>query len=110
MKSQSMRSLLPLIFAALCAALFHASLYADVVFTVRQTFSVPDVEKGHVRGWFWMPEDRPGQKVLDFKIIEAPETLQITRDQKYGRSWLYAEARADKAKPLKIVTEFKVLR
>ena len=110
MKSRLIRPLLPLFLAALCGAPFHASIQADVVFTVRQTFSVPDVEKGHVRGWFWMPEDRPGQKVLDFKIIEAPETLQITRDQKYGRSWLYAEARADKAKPLKIVTEFKVLR
>ena len=53
---------------------------------------------------------RPGQKVLDFRIVEAPETLEITRDPKYGRSWLYAEGKADKAKPLKVVTEFTVLR
>ena len=88
----------------------QVSIMADTIYTVRQTFSVPDVEKGHVRGWFWMPEDRPGQKVLDFRIVEAPETLEITRDPKYGRSWLYAEGKADKAKPLKVVTEFKVLR
>ena len=96
--------------SALCAAGCIFSTHADTVFTVRQTFSVPDSEKGKVRGWFWMPEDRPGQKVLEFKIVEAPESLQITRDQKYGRSWLYAESKSNKDKPLKIVTEFKVLR
>jgi len=88
------------------------SLLADTVFTVRQTFSVPDVKKDakQVRGWFWMPEDRPGQKVLEFKVLEAPKSMQITRDPKYGRSWIYAEVPADPARPLKIVTEFKVLR
>ena len=105
-----LRQLLPLCCAALCATPLITHTRADVIFTVRQTFSVPDAEKGTVRGWFWMPEDRPGQKVLDFKIIEAPRSLQITRDQKYGRSWLYAEAPAHKSKPLTIVTEFKVLR
>ena len=94
----------------MCAAAFQGNLQADVVFTVRQTFSVPDVEKGNVRGWFWMPEDRPGQKVLEFKVIEAPETLRITRDPRYGRSWIYGEGNATKNKPLRIVTEFKVLR
>jgi hypothetical protein len=103
------RSMRPL-FSAVCAAGFILSAYADTVFTVRQTFSVPDSERGKVRGWFWMPEDRPGQKVLEFKVVEAPESLQITRDQKYGRSWLYAESKSNKDKPLKIVTEFKVLR
>src|SRR4051794_25380304 len=100
--------------ALACAALCMAciSVQADTIFTVRQTFSVPDVEKDakQVRGWFWMPEDRPGQKVLEFKVVEAPDTLQITRDAKYGRSWLYAQVPANPAKPLKIVTEFKVLR
>jgi transglutaminase-like putative cysteine protease len=57
-----------------------------------------------------MPEDRPGQKVLEFKVVEAPKHVKITRDPKYGRAWIYAEAPADPAKPLKIVTEFKVLR
>src|SRR5688500_2515776 len=92
-----LRRMLPL-FPAIVAAGIISSAHADTVFTVRQTFSVPDVEKGHVRGWFWMPEDRPGQKVLEFKIVEAPEHLQITRDQKYGRSWLYAETRDNKSK------------
>ena len=94
------------------ALLASSTLRADTVFTVRQTFSVPDVEKDakQVRGWFWMPEDRPGQKVLEFKVVEGPENLQITRDRKYGRSWIYAQVPANPAKPLKIVTEFKVLR
>jgi transglutaminase-like putative cysteine protease len=71
------------------------SVCADTMFTVRQTFSVPEVQKDskEVRGWFWMPEDRPGQKVFDFKVVEGPESLKVTRDP-----------------PLKIVTEFKVLR
>lgn len=88
------------------------SLQADTVFTVRQTFSVPDVEKEakQVRGWFWMPEDRPGQKVIEFKVVEGPDDLKITRDSKYGRSWIYAQAAANPEKMLKVVTEFKVVR
>jgi hypothetical protein len=37
---------------------------ADAVYTVRQTFTLKDVPEGgkQVRGWFWMPEDRPGPK------------------------------------------------
>jgi transglutaminase-like putative cysteine protease len=97
-----------------CAGLLlsASSMQADTVFTVRQTYSVPDVEKDakEVRGWFWMPEDRPGQKVLEFKVIEGPANLQVTRDPKYGRSWLYAAVKANPEKPLKIVTEFKVVR
>ncbi|MGZ8921566.1 MAG: transglutaminase-like domain-containing protein, partial [Limisphaerales bacterium] len=101
-----------------CAALAATAIlslgasFADTIFTVRQTFSVPGVDKDakQVRGWFWMPEDRPYQKVLDFRIVEAPEKLQITRDSKYGRSWIYAEAPNHPQKPLKVVTEFKVLR
>jgi hypothetical protein len=98
---------------AVAGLLFSAALlHADTLFTVRQTFSVPDVKTDakQVRGWFWMPEDRPGQKVLEFKVLEAPENMQITRDAKYGRSWIYAQAPANPAKPLKVVTEFKVLR
>jgi transglutaminase-like putative cysteine protease len=101
-----------------CAALAAGAIlslgasFADTVYTVRQTFSVPDVAKDakHVRGWFWMPEDRPYQKVLDFRIVEAPPTMRITRDAKYGRSWIYAEAPNQSSQPLKVVTEFKVLR
>jgi transglutaminase-like putative cysteine protease len=63
-----------------------------------------------VQGWFWMPEDRPEQRVLDFQVVEGPASLRITRDPCYGRNWLYAEAAADPQKPLRIVTEFKVVR
>jgi hypothetical protein len=85
--------------------------HADTVFTVRQSFTVTNVPEGaqRVRGWFWMPEDRPEQKVLEFKVTKAPESLRITRDPRYGRSWLHAEVAATGA-PLEIVTEFKVLR
>jgi hypothetical protein len=85
---------------------------ADSLFTVRQTFTVTNLPEGakQVKGWFWMPEDRPEQKVLEFRVVEAPESLRITRDTQYGRSWLHAEAPADSAKPLTVVTEFKVLR
>src|SRR5678816_3945885 len=66
---------------------------ADAVYTVRQTFTLKDVPEGgkQVRGWFWMPEDRPGQKVLEFTVLEAPDSIRITRDPRYGRSWIYAE-------------------
>ena len=86
--------------------------FGDTIFTVRQTFTAPEVEAGakQVRGWFWMPEDRAEQKVLDFRVVEAPKNWRITRDPQYGRSWVYAEAAADNSKPLKVVTEFKVLR
>jgi transglutaminase-like putative cysteine protease len=83
---------------------------ADAIYTVRQTFSLKDLPEGgkQVRGWFWMPEDRPGQKVLEFTVLEAPDSFRITRDPRYGRSWIYAESAA--SKPLSVVTEFKVLR
>lgn len=96
---------------ALLGTLACPSAVADTVFTVKQTFTVKDLPEGAktVRGWFWMPEDRPEQKVLDFRVTEAPASLRITRDPRYGRSWLYAESTAD-AKPLRMVTEFKVQR
>jgi transglutaminase-like putative cysteine protease len=96
--------------AVVCAGLCQSAL-ADTVFTVKQTFTVKDVpaDAKSVRGWFWMPEDRPEQKVLEFRVTEAPSSLKITRDPRYGRSWLYAESTAGD-KPLHIVTEFKVLR
>ena len=83
---------------------------ADAIYTVRQTFTLKDVpERGkQVRGWFWMPEDRPGQKVLEFTVLEAPDSFRITRDPRYGRSWIYAESPVNK--PLRVVTEFKVIR
>jgi hypothetical protein len=85
---------------------------ADTVFTVRQSYTVTNLPDGakRVRGWFWMPEDRPEQKVLEFKVITAPDSFRITRDPRYGRSWLHADVAADANKPLEIVTEFKVLR
>jgi transglutaminase-like putative cysteine protease len=99
-------------FATLLGLLACAPAFADTVYTVRQTFTVKDVpvDAKNVRGWFWMPEDRPGQKVMEFRVTEAPDSLRITRDPRYGRSWVYAEAAANPAKPLRIVTEFKVLR
>ncbi len=98
-----------LITAGLLASLKSS---ADAIYTVRQTFTLKDVpaDAKTVRGWFWMPEDRPEQKVLEFRAVEAPASLKLTRDPRYGRSWLHAEAPADPGKPLKIVTEFKVLR
>jgi transglutaminase-like putative cysteine protease len=95
---------------SLSIAPHHAA--ADTTYTIRQTFTVGELPKGakQVRGWFWMPEDRPGQQVLDFRIVEGPKTVKITRDPSYGRSWIYAEAPASKDKPLKVVTEFKILR
>jgi len=87
-------------------------ILADTVYTVRQIYTVKDLPQGaeRVRGWFWMPEDRPEQRVLELQVLEAPESFQITRDPRYGRSWLYAETAADPEKPLRVVTQFKVLR
>ena len=83
----------------------------ETSYTVRQSFEVNEVPAGakQVRGWFWMPEDGPDQRVLEFRVVEAPGSLRITRDPRYGRSWLYAELPAS-AGPLRIVTEFKVVR
>jgi len=96
---------------ALMGMLVCAPAFADSIYTVKQTFTVKDVPAGakNVRGWFWMPEDRPEQRVLEFRVTEAPDSFRITRDPRYGRSWLHAETAASD-KPLRIVTEFKVLR
>src|SRR5215211_5658102 len=79
--------------------------HADSLFTIRQSYTVTNVPDGarRVRGWFWMPEDRPEQKVVEFKVTKAPESLRVTRDPRYGRSWLYAELPADNSKPMEIV-------
>ena len=96
--------------AAILSSLAYAPAFADSIYTVRQTFTVKDVpaDAKSVRGWFWMPEDRPEQRVLEFRVTEAPQSLRITRDPRYGRSWIYVEAAGDK--PLRVVSEFKVLR
>ena len=96
--------------AVLLGVLACAPTFADTIYTVRQTFTVKDVpaDAKNVRGWFWMPEDRPEQRVMEFRVTEAPQSLRITRDPRYGRSWIYAETAGDK--PLRIVSEFKVLR
>ncbi|HVR35061.1 MAG TPA: transglutaminase-like domain-containing protein [Methylomirabilota bacterium] len=86
--------------------------FADTVYEIRQTYSVnelPDDAK-RIRGWFWMPENQPGQQVLDFRILEAPDSLRITRDPRYGRSWIYVEADANPDRPFRLVTEFSVIR
>src|SRR4051812_3099323 len=97
-----------LFFGGACA---HDAL-ADATYTVRQTFSVKDLPQGakRVRGWFWMPEDLPEQRVIDFRVVEAPESFRITRDPQYGRRRLYAEVAANPDKQLRIVTEFKLIR
>ena len=104
------RRLAPL--ASVLAMLICAPAFADGIYTVRQSFTVKDVPAGAktVRGWFWMPEDRPEQRVMEFRVVEAPPSFRITRDPRYGRSWLHAEVAANPDKPLRIVTEFKVLR
>lgn len=94
----------------LVGLLLAPPVLADTTYTVRQTFTVKDVPAGtkKVRGWFWMPEDRPEQRVLELRVTEGPGALRITRDPRYGRSWIYAETAGDQ--PLRVVTEFKVLR
>src|SRR6266545_3045 len=109
-QTQLVRRLAPL--AMLLGWIHGMPASADSLYTVRQTFMVKDVpaDARSVRGWFWMPEDRPEQRVLEFRVTEGPQSLRITRDPRYGRSWVYAEAVANPAKPLRVVTEFKVLR
>jgi transglutaminase-like putative cysteine protease len=99
------------IIVALLGMLAQGRATADSIFTVKQSFTVTNVpaDAKNVRGWFWMPEDRPEQRVLEFRVTEAPASLRITRDPRYGRSWLHAETTGT-AQPLRIVTEFKVLR
>ena len=107
-KLHSIALFLALTLATIC----QSESRADTLFTVRQSYTVTNLPDGakRVRGWFWMPEDRPEQKVLEFKVTKAPDSFRITRDPRYGRSWIYAEVVADANKPLEIVTEFKVLR
>ena len=89
-----------------------APALSETTYSVRHQVAVKDLpaDAKQVRVWFWMPEDTPEQKVLDFKVVEAPEGTRITRDAKYGRHWIFAEAPADPAKPPRIVTEFRLRR
>ncbi len=85
---------------------------SETVYDVTHSFTVKSLPEGakNVRIWFWMPEDRPEQKVNDFRIVDAPEGARVTRDAAYGRSWVYAEAAADPKAPPKIVTKFTMTR
>lgn len=100
-----------LIAGAVLGLVLSLASRADALFDVRQSFAVTNVPAGaaRVRAWLWMPEDRPEQKVMDFRIASGPETLRITRDPRYGRSWIYAEIPAERG-PLRVVSEFKLLR
>jgi transglutaminase-like putative cysteine protease len=110
--SRSGFSTLTLASALMWTAFAPPPVQADSIYTVRQTFSVKDLPAGakQIRGWFWMPEDRPEQRVTEFRVVQAPETFRITRDPRYGRSWLYAEAAVNADKPLRVETEFKLMR
>ena len=68
-----------------------APVLSETTYSVRHQMAVKDLpaDAKQVRIWFWMPEDTPEQKVLDFKITEAPEGVRITRDPTYGRSWIH---------------------
>lgn len=85
---------------------------AEVTYAVRHQVAVKDLpaDAQRVRLWFWMPEDSPEQKVLDFRIVQAPEGVRITRDASYGRAWIHVDVAADPAKPPKVVTEFRLRR
>jgi transglutaminase-like putative cysteine protease len=85
---------------------------SETTYAIRHQMTVKDLpaDAKRVRIWFWMPEDTPEQKVLDFRIVEAPEGTRITRDPAYGRSWIHADVAADPAKPPRIVTELRLRR
>jgi transglutaminase-like putative cysteine protease len=85
---------------------------SETTYEVVQTFEVKDLPEGaqRVRLWTWMPEDRPGQRVLDFRVVEAPEGFRIARDPGYGRLWLHADAAASKETPARFVTAFTLRR
>ena len=109
---RSNRSLACSVLLVVLFTLAACEVQADSIFTVRQSYTVEGIsnQTGRVRGWFWMPEDRPEQSVLEFRVVTAPDSFRITRDPRYGRSWLYADVASQSNQPLKIVTEFKVLR
>ena len=83
---------------------------SETTYDVVHTLAVKDLPEGakEIRVWFWMPEDRPEQKVLDFRITAAPEGVRVTRDPAYGRSWVHVAAPA--GEPLRIETAFALRR
>ena len=101
--ARQIRQAAPSTCMALLAMFACAPAMADTVYTVKQTFTVKDVpaDAKNVRGWFWMPEDRPEQRVLEFRVVEAPQSFRITRDPRYGRSWLHAES-TGRGQPLRV--------
>src|SRR5690348_6051342 len=79
-------------------------------FRIRHTLNVKELPEGakKVRIWFWVPDDDECQKVLDLKLLNAPKSVQFTRDAANGHRYLYAEVDAPK-EPVVLATEF-VLR
>lgn len=86
------------------------SALSETTYDVVHSLAVKDLPQGaqKVRVWFWMPEDRPQQRVLDFRIAEAPDGVRITRDPTYGRSWVFVEAPA--TGPVRLETRFTLRR
>lgn len=88
-----------------------AAPLSQTTYTAKQTLTVTDLPASakKVRAWFWVPEDTAEQKVLDFRVTEAPADFRLDRDPKYGRTFLYGEWDAPATAPI-LATEFTVVR
>ncbi|HMN97329.1 MAG TPA: transglutaminase-like domain-containing protein [Phycisphaerales bacterium] len=83
-------------------------------YRVVQTVALHDVPETAelVRLWTAVPVDGPWQRVLDMRVIEAPEGWSLVRQPASGGAMIYSEspAAARSSDPVKVVVEYLVQR
>jgi transglutaminase-like putative cysteine protease len=62
-------------------------------FDVRQTATIAGIQPGTrlVKMWIAIPDDVPGQKVLDLDVVDFPGTWSLASDESFGNRFIYAE-------------------
>jgi transglutaminase-like putative cysteine protease len=95
---------------AVAAAAPHEEI-AVATFRVRHSIEVIDLpaDARQVRIWCWLPDDDAAQKILDLKVLEAPEGYRISHDATYGHRYLYAETKQPKTS-IPLATLFTIRR
>jgi transglutaminase-like putative cysteine protease len=82
------------------------------VYDIRQVVTLKEIPKDakRVRIWIPLPNDAPGQKLLDMAVVDAGPTWSVNEQPKHGNRFLYAELAPDGRDTLSVTTTFSVRR
>jgi hypothetical protein len=106
---------------ALCAASLQGQAPASAqkseeprsrVYDVKQTVTLKEIPKDakKVRLWIPIPDDGPGQKVLDLCVADAESTWKVVGQPDHGNRFLYAEATPNGKDAVAVTTTFSLRR